>query len=208
MPKPGRAAAVREKRFIAHYAVHFNGAAAVRYAGYEGPPKQYARELLAKPHIQKAVNKAVGELGDLHFRLNDELIGRAKAMLDALEDPTRIFDADGAVLPVKDWPEDLRCCIRGFDVEESTTTVDESVMSTTRIKKVRFESPVSVLATLGKFSGAAIDRTQFLDRHGNPTDPPAAATAPVIHVTVGGVSVDPAAAAPQTPAEKKKSARA
>lgn len=202
--KAGRAdpAKARERKFIAHYSVHFNGAAAVRFAGYSTPhASQYAYELLAKPRIQEKVKAAIADLGELHFQLNNELIGDLKVMKDALADPTRLLDASGNVLDPKDWPEDLRGAIRGFEIEEQTIGKEDPIR--VRVKKLRFESRAAVIASLAKISGHIVERTQFIGKDGVPIDP-VSAPAPIIHITVGAIAVDPAAEPSQARSKKKK----
>lgn len=175
----------KEEKFIAHYCVHFNGAAAVRHAGYESiAPNEYARELLTKPHIQDRVGKVIESLGDLHFRLADEVTGQLKAMKGA--DRTAIFKADGSLIDPKDWPEECKMLLAGVEVDE--ITVGDKVIG--RTKKVKLEAPKGILDSLAKITGQWIERSQFLDKHGKPVDPPAAAH-PIISVTVGAIPAEP-----------------
>jgi len=173
----------KEKKFVAHYCVHFNGSAAVRHAGYDTiAPAQYARTLLTKVHIQERVNKVIEGLGDLHFRLADEVTGKLKAMSDA--DRTQIVDENGNLRPMSEWPEECKLLISGIEVEETFEGTGRDRRRIGELKKVKLEAPKGILDSIAKITGQWIDRSQFLDRHGRPTDPPAP-TAAVIEVTVG-----------------------
>lgn len=172
----------REKKFVAHYSVHFNGAAAVRFAGLaaNGNERNQAREMLARPHIQAHIQKAIDELGELHFRLADENTALLRTMRDA--DRTAIFDEAGNLKDPKDWPEECKALLAGIDVEERTIG-DGEAAQTVRVKKVRLEPPKGVIDSLAKISGQFIERSQMLDKNGRPIDP--VGITPVINLTVG-----------------------
>jgi hypothetical protein len=171
----------RELKFVAHYCVHFNGSAAVRFAGFESVrPNEYAYELLTKPHIQAQINQVIESLGDLHFRLADENTGRLKAMRDA--DRTAIFADDGSLIDPKDWPEECKLLLAGIETEERVAGDGESA-HLIRVKKVKLEPPKGIIDSLAKITGQFIERTQQLGKDGKPIDPPA--VQPVINVTVG-----------------------
>ena len=55
------------------------------------------------------------------------------------------------------------------------------------LRKIKLEAPKGILDSILKVTGKFIERTQMLDRHGNPVDP--GTVAPIIEVTVG---LDPA----------------
>ncbi len=171
--------APREQKFVAHYSVHFNGAGAVRFAGYETEhQRQYAVELLSKPYIQKHVEKARAELGTLHFDLANQATAMLAAMMQA--DRTKILDAEGNVLDPKDWPDDCKLLMAGVEVEETMIAEGAGMI---RLKKVKLEAPKGIIDSVLKATGAIVDRTQLLDRHGKPTDPHQ--PQPIINVTVG-----------------------
>jgi phage terminase small subunit len=172
----------REEKFVAHYSVHFNGAAAARFAGFApgGGERNYARELLIKPYIQKHISAKLAELGELHFRLADENTSLLRTMRDA--DRTAIFDDTGALKDPKDWPEECKALLAGIEVEERTVGEGENAQ-VIRVKKVRLEPPKGVIDSLAKISGQFIERSQLLDRHGRPVDP--LSVRPVINLTLG-----------------------
>lgn len=159
----------KEKKFVAHYCIHFNGTAAVKHAGFETvAPGQYAVQLLTKRSIQARVNKVIEGLGELHFRLADEVTGDLRAMKRA--DRTAILNEDGSLKDPADWPEECKLLLAGIDIEERTVGDENPVII--RTKKVKLEAPKGILDSLAKITGQWIERSQFLDRHGNPTDAP------------------------------------
>lgn len=166
----GKAVTPMEKKFVAHYCVHFNGTAAVKHAGFKTEwPGQYAVQLLTKRSIQDQVNRVIEGLGELHFRLADEVTSSLRAMSHA--DRTAILNVDGSLKDPKDWPEECKLLLAGIDIEERTVGEgrDETII---RTKKVKLEAPKGILDSLARITGQWIERSQFLNRHGEPTDPP------------------------------------
>lgn len=182
--KPERAtgqksARVRERRFVAHYSVHFNGAEAVRFAGYKTQwPSQYATQLLAKPHVQKMVEATIKDLGELHYRLADESLARLRSMHNA--ERTAIFSADGGLLPPEQWPIECKHLLAGIKVVEMFDK-DGTVIGYT--KEVKLSDPKGIEDSILRATGRVVDRTQFLGKDGKPVDP--GAVQPIINVTVG-----------------------
>lgn len=173
----------RETKFVAHYAVHFNGAAAVRTAfpdTNQRDARNYAREVLAKPYIQAHIQAKIAELGELHFRLADENTALLRSMRDA--DRTAIFDEDGNLKDPKDWPDECKALLAGVDVEEVVRGRGKDAQVVV-IRKVRLEAPKGIIDSLAKINGQWIDRSQLLDKNGRPVDP--VAVQPIIKVTVG-----------------------
>lgn len=173
-----------QEKFVAHYAIHFNGTAAVKHAGFDTEwPGRYAVELLSKPLIQERVNKVIESLGELHFRLADEVTGDLRAMKRA--DRTAIFNEDGSLKDPAEWPEECKLLLAGVDIEERTVGDDENPIII-RTKKVKLEAPKGILDSLARITGQWIERSQYLDKFGRPTDPPAAAQ-PIVNLTVGSL---------------------
>jgi hypothetical protein len=182
----------REQKFIAHYSVHFNGAAAVRFAKYETNwPNDYARQLLARPEIQRHVEKARKDLGVLHYDLFNQAVNRLALMMQA--DRTEILDAEGNVKDPEEWPEECKLLIAGIEIEERMQGEGDAA-EMIRVKKVKLEGPKGIIDSLAKLTGNVVEKHQMLGKDGKPTDP-SVPIAPVIHMTVG---------APAKPTKKEK----
>lgn len=185
-PKSDKAQAAQVKKFIAHYVVHFNGAAAYRFAGFEcadGSASELARRLLSRVEVQTQIDAEIKKLGDLHFRLHEENTARLVSMRDA--DRSLIFTPQGEVKDIDEWPEELKAMIAGIEVEELWQGQGEDRVQIGVLKKVKFDSPRSIIDSLAKISGQWVDRSQYLDKFGRPTDPPSSSIQPIINVTVG-----------------------
>jgi phage terminase small subunit len=171
----------REAKFVAHYSVNFNGAAAYRAAYGENPNARfYAHDLLTKPHIQKLVENKRKELGELHFDLANKAMAQLNRMLEANERRSELFSADGSLLPPDQWPEDMKLLIAGIEISENFDK-DGTVIGF--LKKVKMETPKGIVDSVLKATGKFVERTQLLDKHGRPTDP--ASAQPIINMTVG-----------------------
>lgn len=178
-----RARLARLKKFSSHYAVHFNGAAAVRFAGFETTqPAQYASELLSKPQVQAEVEKVIESLGDLHYRLADQAITKLTAMHNA--DRSAIFTPEGTLKDLDEWPEECKLLLAGIEVEELWEGQGAERRAIGVVRKVKLEAPKGIEDSILKVTGRWVDRTQFLDKNGKPTDP-ATSPQPIINVTVG-----------------------
>lgn len=171
------------KLFAAHYAVHFNGAAAYKHAGFEGAAgsaSELARRILANPEVQQLIKDEIGELGELHFRLHEENTARLIAMRDA--DRASIFNPQGDLLDIADWPEDVKLLIAGVEIEELWEGQGKDRRPIGTVKKVKLEAPRAIVDSLAKISGQWVERAQWLGKDGKPADP--GNVAPIINVTV------------------------
>lgn len=167
----------QEKRFVGHYAIHANAAAAVRFAEYDvkaEPQKGY--ELLMNPDVQAHVAQTRAKLGEIHFDLANSIIRQLDVM--RLADITELYDGEGNLRDPRDWPEGVKLLVNGIEVEEVMTGEGDSA-GMVRTKKVKLESRKGVMDTLAKILGVL--------RPDNQPDAPRVPTAVIFNVTVGGV---------------------
>lgn len=111
--------------------------------------KQYQAALIAQNDYFAAwIKSKLVEMGDLD--------------LGELHDPE-----SGKLLPVAEWPENIRKSVIGFEVEEVTRNTSEKTAGekseletdeTTRVSKVKLESRKGVLELLSKSTGAFVQR--------------------------------------------------
>lgn len=122
-------------------------AAAEAGIGYE-----YARKLSRQPKIQEMLKKAREELRAVAN------IG-AKELIDALLptiniDIRKLYNNDGTVKPISEWPEDLGKAVASFQVDE--LTVGEVKIGV--IKNIRFWSKTDATDKVAKMLGAYKDQ--------------------------------------------------
>src|SRR5262249_1107946 len=121
----------RQQKFVEEYLVDFNGKQAAIRAGYAPHTADITgSQLLALPKVKARVDWAIASrVSRIQVRQDDVV---RELLRLALVDTTQAFDAEGKLLPVREWPEDVRRAISGFDVEERG--------GETVVKKIRFYS--------------------------------------------------------------------
>ena len=130
---------IQERLFVRHYlASNGNGAQSAQRAGYSGDCAKRARQLLARAHVWRVVERTTrAKLSQLDITVNKVLSETARI---ALADPRRFFHADGTLLPVSEWPEDVAAAVSGFEFGK-----------TGLIAKIRLCSKVSAVQLLGMY---------------------------------------------------------
>jgi phage terminase small subunit len=160
----------QEEKFVGHYAVFANGAAAVRFAGYEVSEMsvyQQSFRLLRKSDIQAHITAARDKLGDLNFDVSNRIMQKLDAMMEA--DITEAFDAQGGITDPASWPEGLKMLLLGIEVEETLTGEGDNT-GLLRTKKVKFDSRRSVMETMAKIVGALKGGSGDGDGEGGPVN--------------------------------------
>lgn len=114
----GRAArAAKHELFCAEYIKDQNAARAARDAGYsEKTAREMGYALLTKPHIKKKVTQLLEEQKARVLLSADEILLGIKQL--AVSDIRRLFDDQGCILPMKEWPDDVAVCVSSIEVEE------------------------------------------------------------------------------------------
>jgi len=112
----------REERFIAHYLATLNPMAAAKAAGYTGTNRvqsAMAQQVLARPNVQAALQRAFIQ------RMERTAITQDRVLVDldvaAHVDPSDLFDAAGQLLPLRAIPRHVREAIVGFEWHKNGT---------------------------------------------------------------------------------------
>lgn len=120
----------RQQRFVAAYLDDMSASRAAQLCGYH--PRSIGR-MMARPHIQAAI--AVGaRLRQPWQSLDADDILREIARL-ACADPRQLFDTEGRLLPVCDWPAHAAATVAAYKVRE---TRNASGQVTGETREVRF----------------------------------------------------------------------
>ncbi|MBB4004467.1 terminase small subunit [Aurantimonas endophytica] len=136
----------KQRRFVDEYLVDLNATQAAIRAGYsERTARQVASENLAKPDIAKAISDAKTERS-ARTRVDADWLLRRLAD-EAEADVGDLYDADGALLPVHQWPPIWRKgLVAGLDVEE----IREEGVVVGLIRKVKLSDRIRRLELIGK----------------------------------------------------------
>lgn len=151
--RPTRPLTPRQRVFVSEYLIDLNATAAYVRAGYSANGARHsASRLLANDNVRRAVDEAMVERAErLEIDADDVLLGLA-AMHDA--DLADLFDADGAVLPMHEWPEVWRKgLVAGVEVEERYATVGGEQVSAGRVVRLRLADRLRVLDLIGRHTG-------------------------------------------------------
>lgn len=109
---------VREAAFVeAYLSNNMNGTQAAIKAGYSPVnAKRRAVTMLAKPTVQKVLRDRQDQLAKKHRMTTDSVMSELSKIVHS--DLRKLFDANGALLPIHDWPDDMAGAVASIEVEE------------------------------------------------------------------------------------------
>jgi phage terminase small subunit len=98
----------KQERFVEEYLLDLNATQAAIRAGYSSKgARQQGAENLSKPYIRKEISLASHKRSSRLAWDIDRLLQR---LVDDLEaDMAELFDGNGQLKPVKEWPAPFRC---------------------------------------------------------------------------------------------------
>jgi len=121
-------------------------------AGYSpGSAKQQGSRLLTNADIRALVDARVERLTERTELSVERVILELHRVLTA--DPVHALNDDGTAKPLKDWPEDLRRALSGFEVEELWEGRGED-----RVQAAEAEDVERVVDRLESTGGATLSR--------------------------------------------------
>ena len=136
----------KEKRFVQNYVISWNGAEAVRQAGFKvSGQRQYAQSLLSKPYIIKAVLDEK-EKYTKKIELTAERVYQEYARI-AFFDIKKLYDEDGNLKRIIDIDRDTRAAISSCDVIDVT---EDGKPTITIIKKLKMIDKKGALDSAAK----------------------------------------------------------
>ncbi|MCK7581082.1 MAG: terminase small subunit [Chromatiales bacterium] len=155
----------RQKQFVEEYLVDLNGTQAAIRAGYSAKTAGWiAQELLTKTHISEAIAAATKARSERTKISADWVLTRLVEEADA--DLVDLYQADGSLKPVQEWPVIWRKgLVAGLDIEEIRAG-DGSVIGVT--KKVRLSDRLKRLELLGKHLKLFTDKLDLGGQADNP----------------------------------------
>lgn len=144
----------KQARFVEEYLIDLNATQAAIRAGYsERTARFIAAENLSKPNIAAAIEVVLAERSE-KTAIDAEWVLR-RLVIEAEADVADLYDADGNLKPVHDWPEIWRKgLVAGIDVE--ITGGDWPVT----IKKLRLSDRLKRIELIGKH----VDINAFKER--------------------------------------------
>ena len=79
--------------------------------------------------------------------------------LIGFQDVRKLFDANGNLRPIQDWPDDVAPMVAGVEVIIKNAEAGDGV--TDRVHKVRMVDPLKALEMLAKHYGLLIERQEI-----------------------------------------------
>lgn len=132
--KGKQARAEKHELFCLEYTKDQNAARAARDAGYsEKTAREMGYFLLTKTHIKARIQKLIEERNARTLLEGDEILLEIKKL--ATSDIRRLFDhKTGALLPMKDWPDDIAVCVASIEVKEIYTPSGKNIGCIKKLK--------------------------------------------------------------------------
>ncbi len=142
----GRSLNAKQARFVEEYLIDLNATQAAIRAGYSTKTAgQQGFDLLKKPEIEAALARAQAERAERTKVDADWVLTRLASEANA--DLADLYDENGALRPIHDWPLIWRQgLVSGVDVEE--LRVDGEAIGT--VRKVKLSDRIKRIELIGK----------------------------------------------------------
>ena len=146
-------AAHRRKLFVEAYIANgCNATQAAISAGYS--PKSagvQAHKLLKHAEIKQFLSERQNEIAQKFELTTESVIAELAKIVHC--DPRRLFDAKGALLPLKDWPDEVAGAVASLEVEELFVGRGDERVSIGATKKLKFWDKNSAIEKAMKHLG-------------------------------------------------------
>lgn len=152
---------LRHQQFVDEYLIDLNGTQAAIRAGYSARTAQkQAYQLLARPDVQTAVSAAQASRSARTKVTADVVLEHLDAARTA--DLADLYDDDGNLKPIKDWPLIWRQgLVAGLEVEELFEGRGEDREHIGRLRKVKLADRTKIIELVGKHVGVQAFREQL-----------------------------------------------
>jgi phage terminase small subunit len=148
----------KQQRFVDEYLIDLNATAAAKRTGYsERTAYSIGQELLKKPEIAEAIEKAKAERAE-RTRIDADWLLRRLAD-EAVADMADLYDASGNLKPIADWPLIWRQGLVA-GIESATEKAGDEAKDVTVVRKVKLTDRGRRLELIGRH----IDVQAFRDR--------------------------------------------
>lgn len=142
----------KRERFCQEYSIDFNASAAARRAGFkEHAAGQMGYDLLKLPEIQARIMVLRAEDAKKFNITKESLMQILRDIAGAnLED---ILDAEGNVLPLNEWPENMKRVTSGMEVDEMYTGQGDNRQAIGVRRKIKLSERTKAIELLNKMLG-------------------------------------------------------
>lgn len=143
----------KHHRFIEEYLLTLNASQAASKAGYS---KRNVARMLAMPAIKAEIDAAIAARSQRTGIEQDRVLLEIARL--AFNDPRRLFDSNGALLPVQDWPDEAAAAVSSIRVMEIR---DGNGVSIGEVKVVKFWDKGKQLELAAKHLGMLRERVEI-----------------------------------------------
>jgi phage terminase small subunit len=160
---------LREEKFCQAYVVDLNGTSAVIAAGYTDnreSARAMAPLILAKVSVQQRIEELSRQQCKNLEITTEWTLGQMRKL--AGFDATRLFNEDGNMIAIDQWPADVRAAVAGIEFEEVYEGRGEERVHVGRIHKIKLVDKTKALEMLGKYQKLFSDRVELTGPDGAP----------------------------------------
>ena len=162
----------RQARFVEEYLVDLNASQAAIRAGYSHrTADQQGYQLLQRPDVSAEISQAQASRSQRTQVTTDTVLQHLDEARTA--DLSDLYDDDGNLKPIKDWPLIWRQgLVAGVEVEELFEGRGEDREHIGRLRKVKLADRIKVIELVGKHVGvqAFRDRLEHTGPNGGPIE--------------------------------------
>lgn len=143
----------KQERFVAEYLVDLNATQAAIRAGYsEASAEQQGARLLSNAKVREVVDRARAERSEKTAINAQWVLERLAA--EATADIADLYDSEGRILPVHQWPLIWRQgLVQGIEVEELWDGRGEERKRVGTLRKIKLDNRIKRLELIGKHIG-------------------------------------------------------
>jgi phage terminase small subunit len=155
----------KQRRFVAEYLVDLNACQAAIRAGYSPKTAETCGpRLLRNALVGQAIQ--AGQTKRLHtLDISAERILAELARI-AFGDVRALYDEDGTLKPVHEWPDEVAAAVSGLEVEDPVVRQGQVVRG--GVRKVKRWDKTRALEMLAKHRGLLKDRLEHTGPDGGP----------------------------------------
>ena len=103
----------KQTRFVEEYLLDLNASHAAQRAGYAATTSQ---KLMKNPDIRQEIVARLTATSEKLEISRDQVLREITRI--AFNDPRRLFDTDGTLLPIQDWPDDTAAAVSSIKITE------------------------------------------------------------------------------------------
>jgi phage terminase small subunit len=157
----------KQRQFCAEYIVDLNATQAAIRAGYsQRTARAIAQELLVKAEVVAKVQALMDERANRTQVTADRVITEVARL--GFADLRKLFDANGGLLPVDQWPDDIAAAVASVEVDELFQGYGENRIQVGYTKKVKLWDKGKALEMLGRHLKLFVDRHEHTGPDGGP----------------------------------------